>query len=144
MRDQPLERSQVTEDHLPKLSWGSVHGTKVLRNSQEFLDSRQRRKNLAGLVIDGHAEILRSLRGHEVRLLLVYHNPEGATKREERLDGLLGFPLRGGENQSVVQIAEKSDPVSVPTRVGDFFFFLKSNKSKIKFFSFIQFFFLFI
>ena len=114
MRDQPLERSQVTEDHLPKLSWGSVHGTKALRNRQEFLDSRQRRKNLAGLVIDGHAEILRSLRGHEIRLLLVYQNPKGATKREERLDSLLGFPLRGGENQPVIQVAEKSDPVSVP------------------------------
>ena len=80
----------------------------------DFLDSRQRRKNLAGLGIDGHAKILRNLRGHEIRLL-VHHNPEGATKREERLDGLLGFPLRGEENQPVVQIAEKSDPVSVPT-----------------------------
>ena len=40
----------------------------------------------------------------------------GATKREERLDGLLGFPLRRGENQSVVQIAEKSDPVGVCPR----------------------------
>ena len=35
----------------------------------------------------------RSLRGHKIQLLLVYHNPEGVTKREERLDGLLGFPL---------------------------------------------------
>ena len=78
--------------------------------------TRARRKNLAGLGIDGHAEILRSRRGHEIRLLLVYHNPKGATQREERLDGLLGFPLRGGENQPVVQIAEKSDPVSVCPR----------------------------
>ena len=116
VRDQPLERSQVTEDHLPKLSRGSVHGTKALRYRQEFLDSRQRRKNLAGLGIDGHAEILRSLRGHEIRLLLVYHNPEGVTKREERLDGLLGFPLRRGKNQPVVQIPEKSDPVGVCPR----------------------------
>ena len=112
-RDQPLERSQVTKNHLPKLSWGSVHGTKALRYRQEFLDLRQRRKNLAGLGIDGHAEILRSLRGHEIRLLLVYHNPESATNREERLDGLFGFPLRGGENQPVIQIAEESDPVNV-------------------------------
>ena len=112
VRNQPLERSQVIEDHLPKLSRGSVHGTKALRYRQEFLDSRQRRKNFAGLGIDGHAEILRSLRGHEIRLL-VYHNPEGAIKREERLDGLLGFPLRRGKNQPVVQIAEKSDPVGV-------------------------------
>ena len=92
VRNQPLEQSQVTEDHLPKLSPGRVHGTKALRYRQEFLDSLQRRKNLAGLGIDGHAEILRSLRRHKIRLLLVYHNPEGATKREERLDGLLGFP----------------------------------------------------
>ena len=116
MRNQPFQRSQVTDDHLPKLSRGSVHGTQALRYRQEFLDSRQRRKNLAGLGIDGHAEILRSLRGHEILLLLVYHNPVGATKREERLDGLLGFPLRGGENQPVVQIAEKSDPVRVCPR----------------------------
>ena len=116
VRDQPLERSQVTEDHLPKLSWGSVHSTKALRNRQEFLDSCQRRKNLAGLGIDGHAEVLRSLLGHEIRLLLVYHNPEGVTKREERLDGLLGFLLRGREDQPVVQIAEKSDPVGVCPR----------------------------
>ena len=75
--------------------------------------TRARQKKLAGLGIDGHAEILRSLRGHEIRLLLVYHNPEGVTKREERLDGLLGFPLRRGENQPVVQIPEKSDPVGV-------------------------------
>ena len=112
VRNQLLERSQATKDHLP----GSVHGTKALRHRQEFLDSRQRQKNLAGLGIDGHAEILRSLRGHEIRLLLVYHNPEGVTKREERLDGLLGFPLRRGENQSVIQIAEKSDTVGVCPR----------------------------
>ena len=74
VRDQPLKKSQVTEDHLPKLSRGSVHGTKALRYRQELLDSRQRRKNLAGLGIDGHAEIFRSLRGHEIRLL-IYHNP---------------------------------------------------------------------
>ena len=80
VRDQPLEQSQVTEDHLPKLSRGSVHGTKALYYRQEFLDSRQRRKNLAGLGIDGHAEILSSLRGHEIQLLHVYHNPEDATK----------------------------------------------------------------
>ena len=61
VRDQLLERSQVTEDHLPKLSQVSVHGTKALRYRQKFLDSRQRRKNLAGLGIDGHAEVLRSL-----------------------------------------------------------------------------------
>ena len=66
VRNQPLERSQVTEDHLPKLSWESVHGTKALRCRQEFLDSCQRRKNLAGRGIDGHAEILRSLRRHEI------------------------------------------------------------------------------
>ena len=66
VRDQPLEQSQVTEDHLPKLSRGSVHGTKALCYHQECLDSRQRRKNLAGLGIDGHVEILRSLRGHEI------------------------------------------------------------------------------
>ena len=75
VRDQPLERSQVTEDHRPKLSQGSVHSTKALRYNQEFLDLCQRRKNLAGLGIDGHDEILRSLRGHEIQLLLVYHNP---------------------------------------------------------------------
>ena len=40
-----------------------------------------------------------------------YHNPEGATKREKRLDGLLGLLLRGGEDQPVVQIPEKSDPM---------------------------------
>ena len=106
----------MTEDHLPKLSWGSVHGTKALRYHQEFLDSRQRRKHLAGLGIDGHAEILRSLRGHEIRLLLVYHNLKGETNREQRLEGLLGLPLRGGENQPVVQIAEKSDPMRVRPR----------------------------
>ena len=115
VRNQPLERSQVTKDHLPKPSRGSVHGTNSLRYSQEFLDSRQRRKNLAGLGSDGHAEILRSLRRHEIRLL-VYHNPESVTKREERLDGLLGFPLRRSEKQPVVQIAEKSDPVGVCPR----------------------------
>ena len=113
VRDQPLERSQVTEDHLPKLSRWSVHGTKALRYRQEFLDSRQRQKNLAGLSIDGHAEILRSLRGHKIRLLLVYHNLEGVTKGEERLDGLPGFPLRRGKNQPVVQIPEKLGPVRV-------------------------------
>ena len=86
VRYQPIERSQVTEDHLPKLGQGSVHSTKALRYRQEFLDSRQRRKNLAGLGIDSHTEVLRSLRGHEIRLLLVHHNPEGATNREERLD----------------------------------------------------------
>ena len=82
VRNQPLERSQVTKDHLPKPSRGSVHGTKALRHRQEFLDSRQRRKNLASLSIDGHAEILRSLRGYEIRLILIYHNhnPEGVTK----------------------------------------------------------------
>ena len=115
MRDQPLERSQVAEDRLPKLSRGSVHGTKALCYRQEFLDSRQRRKNLAGLGIDGHAKILRSPRGHEIRHLLVYHNPEGVTKREQRLDLLLGFPLRRGKNQPVVQIL-KSDPVGVCPR----------------------------
>ena len=93
VRNQPLERSQVTGDHLPKLSWESVHGTKALRHHQEFLNSRLRRENFAGLGINSHAEILRSLQGHEIRLLLVYHNPEGATKREQRLDGLFGFPL---------------------------------------------------
>ena len=86
MRDQPLERSQVAKDHLPKMSRGSVHGIIALRYRQEFLDSRQRRKNLAGLGINGHAEILRSPRGHKIRLLLVYHNPKGVTKREQRLD----------------------------------------------------------
>ena len=78
--------------------------------------TRARRKNLAGLSIDGHAKVLRSLRGHEIQLLLVYHNPEDVTKREEQLDGLLGFLLRGGENQPVIQIAEKSDPVGVCPR----------------------------
>ena len=115
VRNQPLERSQVTKDHLPKPSRGSIHGTKALRYRQEFLISRQRRKNLAGLGIDGHAKILRSLRGHEIRLL-VYHNPEGVTKQEERLDGLLGFPLQRSEKQPVVQIEEKSDPVGVCPR----------------------------
>ena len=66
VRDQPLERSQVTEDHLPKLSWGRVHSTKALRYRKEFLDSRQRWKNLVGLGIDGRTEVLRSLRGHEI------------------------------------------------------------------------------
>ena len=116
VRNQPLKRRKVTKDHLPKPSRGSVHGTKALLHRQEFLDSRQRRKNLAGLGIEGHAEILRSLRGHKIRLLLVYHNPEGVTKREEQLDGLLGFPLRRSEKQPVVQIAEKSDPVGVCPR----------------------------
>ena len=78
--------------------------------------TRARRKNLSGLSIDGHAEILRSLRGHEIQLLLVYHNPEGATKREQGLDGLLGFSLRRGKNQPVVQIPKKSDPASVCPR----------------------------
>ena len=82
MRNQPLKRSQVTEDHLPKLSRGRSHGTKAFRYRQEFLDSRQRRKNLAGLGINGHAEVLRSLRGDKIQLL-VYHNPEGVTKREQ-------------------------------------------------------------
>ena len=110
VRNQPLERSQVAEDHLQKVSWGSVHSTKVLRYRQEYLDLRQRRKNLAGLGIDGHTEVLRSLRGLEIRLLLVYHNPEGATNQEERLDGLLGLPLQRGEDQPVVQVARSLIP----------------------------------
>ena len=114
--DQPLKRSQVTVDHLPKLSRWSVHGTKALHYRQEFLNSHQRRKNLAGLGIDGRAKMLRSLRRHEIQLLIVYHNPEGATNREKRLDGLLGFPLRGRENQPVVQLVEKSDPMGVRPR----------------------------
>ena len=78
--------------------------------------TRARQKNLAGLGVDGPAYILCSLRGHGIQLLLVYHNPKGATKREERLDGLLGFPLCGGKNQPVVQIPEKSDLMRVCPR----------------------------
>ena len=92
-RDQALERCQVTQDHLPKLNRGRGHGIKALRHRQEFLDSRQKRKNLAGLGMDGHAEVLRSLRGDKIGLLHVYHDPEGATKREKGLDRLSGFPL---------------------------------------------------
>ena len=102
----------MTEDHLPKLSRGRGHGTKTLRYCQEFLDSRQRRKNLAGLGIDGHAKVLRSLRGDKIGLL-VYHNPEGVTKREQGPDRLLGFLLRGGKNQLVVQVPKKTVPVRV-------------------------------
>ena len=113
VRNQPFQRSQVTQNHLPKLGRGRLHGTKSLRYRKEFLDSSQRRENLAGTGIDGHTEVLRRLRGHEIRLLLVYHNPEGVTKREEFPDRLLGFLLRGGEKQPVVQIMEQSDPAGV-------------------------------
>ena len=116
MRDQPLKRSQVTENHLPKLSRGRSHGTKALRYHQEFLDSRQRQKNLAGLGIDGHAEVLCSLRGDKFRVLLVYHNPEGVTKREQGPHHLPVFLLRGGTNQPVVQVPKKTDPVRVSPR----------------------------
>ena len=76
-----------------------------------------RREDLAGTGIDGHTEVLRRLRGHEIRLLLVYHNPEGATKREELPDRFLGLLLRGGENQPIVQVTEQSDPTRVcPSR----------------------------
>ena len=40
----------------------------------------------------------------------------GCDKQEERLDGLLGFPLQRSEKQPVVQIEEKSDPVGVCPR----------------------------
>ena len=74
-------------------------------------------KTLPAPVIDGHTEILRRLRGHETRLLLVYHNPEGVTKREELPDRLLGLILRGGEDQPIVQVTEQSDTASVsPSR----------------------------
>ena len=79
VRNQLLERSQVTEDHLPKLSGGASMVQKLSATVRNF-STRARRKNLAGLNIDSHAEILRSLRGHEIRLLLVYHNPKDVTK----------------------------------------------------------------
>ena len=41
VRDQPLQRSQVTQEHLPKLSWGSGQSTKRLHHQQKFLDSRK-------------------------------------------------------------------------------------------------------
>ena len=63
--------------------------------------------------MDGHAEVLRSLQGDKIGLLHIYHNPEDATKREKGLDRLFGCLLRGGKNQPVVQIPEKSDPVRV-------------------------------
>ena len=66
--------------------------------------------------MDGHAEVLRSLRGDKIGLLHVYHNPEGATKREKGLDRWFGCPFRGGKNQPDFQIPEKSDPVRVSLR----------------------------
>ena len=66
-REGPAARVMPGERGSPaKVELGSVHGTKALRYHQEFLDSRQRQKNLVDFGIDGHAEILRSLRGHEI------------------------------------------------------------------------------
>ena len=66
VRGQPLERSQVTGDHLPKLSRGERpwHKSSPLPSGISRLAPET--ENLAGLSIDGHAEILRSLRGHEI------------------------------------------------------------------------------
>ena len=116
VRDQVLERCQVTQNHLPKLSWGRDHRIKISPPPTGILRLAPETENQVGLGMDGHAEVLRSLRGDKIGLLHVYHNPKGATKREKGLDRLFGCLLRGGKNQLVVQIPEKSDPVRVSIR----------------------------
>ena len=57
--------------------------------------------------------IVCGLRGYEIWLLLVYHDPEGVTNREQILDVLFGLHLRRGEDQPVVQVPKKTNPVWV-------------------------------
>ena len=104
VKDQSLERRQVTEDHPSKLS----HGKKTPHHRHEVNDSSQRRKNHVGHGIDGHTETLRSLRGHNAQLLLGDHNPADVTIGGQRLNRLFGFSLQGGKKEPIVQIAEKA------------------------------------
>ena len=100
VRNQPLQQSQVPQKRLPKLrgGGGGTQSTKRLRHRQKFFDLRKGRKNAGGPGIDGRTEVVCSLRGYEIRLL-VYHYPEGVTKREQILDVLFGHSLRRGEDQ---------------------------------------------
>ena len=113
VRDQVLERCQVIQDHLPKQSRVRDHSIKISPPPTGIFRLAPETENQVGLGMDGRADVLCSLRGDKIGLLHVYHNPEVATKREKGLDRRFGCPLRGGKNQPVVQIPEKSDPVRV-------------------------------
>ena len=104
MKDQSLERRQVTEDHPSKRS----HGKKTLHHRHGVNDSCQRQKNHVGHGSDGHTEALRSLRGHNAQLLLGDHNPTELTIGGQLLDRLFGFSLQGDKKETIVQIAEKA------------------------------------
>ena len=64
--DQSLQQSQMSQNHLPKVSGGSGHSTKRLCHQQKFLDPRKGRKNPGGPGIDGHTEVVCSPRGYEI------------------------------------------------------------------------------
>ena len=101
VRNQPAPAKPGDPRSPAKLSWGRLHGTKSLRYRKELLDSRKRREDPAGTGIDSHTEILRRLRGHEIRLLLVYHNPEvRQSERSSLIDSLAFFSEEERTNQS--------------------------------------------
>ena len=64
-----------------------------------------------------YREALRSLRGHNVQLLLGNHNPADVTIGGQRLDRLFGFSPQGGKKEPIVQTAGEGIPQeSVPTQ----------------------------
>ena len=65
---------------------GNRHSKELLRHREELYRPRKGGKDLGSYGTDRHAQLSCRLRGHEIRLLVVYHNPQRVTKRQQLLD----------------------------------------------------------
>ena len=70
----------MPQQHLPKPSWGSCHSKELLRYREELFHPCKGGKDLGSNCINGHAQVSCRLRGHEIRLLVVYHKPPESDK----------------------------------------------------------------
>ena len=76
----------------------------------------QGQKKPGGPEIDEDTEIGCRLQGYEIRLLLLYHDPEGEAKREQILNALYGHGLRGGEDQPASRYPRSKSQGTEPTQ----------------------------
>ena len=116
VRNQPLERSQVNEDHLPKLSWGASKVQKLSTTVKNFSTRARDGKTLPALVsmvIPRYFAVCEGTRSDFFSFITI---PRVRQSERSYWTGRFGLLLRGGEDQPVVQIPEKSDPVGMCPR----------------------------
>ena len=70
----------------------------LLRHREELFHPHKGGKDLGSYGIDSHAQVSCRLRGHEIGLLVIYHNPQRVTKRQQFPDVSSGHtpPRRQG------------------------------------------------